>query len=166
MRRGISARSIRAAVIAAVYAAFVWAFPQISFGPWQARVADILNPLPYIMGFEAVVGLTVGTLLANLVSYLGVWDLVIGTACTLTYSLINYGLGRVFGYRKVLLPVVAVVDTLVVGAMIGVLLLSYIAGLGSPLAMFISLLPGELVVNLAGALILAPSLKRYLARAS
>jgi len=161
----ISLKMVKAIVIAAVYAALVWVLPQISFGPWQARLADVLNPLPYIMGFEAVVGLTTGTLLANLVSPLGIWDMAVGTTCTFTYSTVNYALGRLFGYRKVLLAAIVVIDTLIVGLMIGVLLFSYIAGWGSPDAMFLSVVPGELVVNAIGAFILVPALKRYVARA-
>jgi len=163
MSRVVRIKYIYSIVIAALYASLVWVFPYVSFGPWQIRIADILNPVSYILGFESVIGLTIGTLFANLISPFGVWDIIIGTACTFTYSFVNYILGRVFGYRKWMLPLIAVIDTLIIGLFIGVLLLSNIAGLGEgdPLIMFISVLPGSLITNFTGALILVPAIKKY-----
>jgi len=114
------------------------------------------------MGFEAVLGLTIGTLIANLISFYGIWDMAIGTLCTFTYSVINYAMGRAFGYRKWLLPLIAVIDTIIVGIFIGIILFSFIAKSGEPLPMFISVIPGELVVNMAGAIIIIPIVKRYI----
>jgi len=158
----INLRVLYGIAIAAMYIALVWILPGISFGPLQIRVADMLNPLPYIMGFEAVLGLTIGTLVANLISFYGVWDMAIGTLCTFTYSIINYAMGRLFGYRKWLLPLIAVIDTIVVGIFIGIILFSFIAEIGEPLPMFISVIPGELVVNMAGAIIIIPIVRRYI----
>ncbi len=159
----IKLRMLYGIVIAAMYAALVWLLPGISFGPWQIRVADVLNPLPYVMGFESVLGLTIGTAIANIISQFGVFDIAIGTLCTFVYSIINYAIGRIFGYRKWLLPIIAVIDTIVVGIFIGVILLSFIAGLGEPLYMFISVIPGEFIANIVGAIVIVPIIRRYIA---
>jgi uncharacterized membrane protein len=74
--------TIKAISIAGLYAALVMALPGISYGPLQIRIADILSPLPYIMGFESVVGLTLGTLIANILSPYGIWDMAIGLYAT------------------------------------------------------------------------------------
>jgi len=164
LEKVVRIRVLYGIIIASMYTVLVWILPGISFGPLQVRVADLLNPLPYIMGFESVIGLTIGTFFANLVSQYGLPDMVIGTICTFIYSLFNYVLGRVFSYKKILLPVIAVVDTIIVGIFIGIILLSIILGVGEPLPIFLSILPGELIVNIIGALIIIPRVRKYIHR--
>ena len=66
-------------------------FP-ISYGGVQIRVAEALTILPLFFG-EAVLGLTVGCLLANFFGN-GVLDIVFGTLATFLSSLITYVIGR------------------------------------------------------------------------
>ncbi|MEM1928038.1 MAG: QueT transporter family protein [Acidilobaceae archaeon] len=160
--RGVTRELVIFGVLAATYFALTVGLHPISYGPLQIRVSDILSPLSYVLGPAGVAGLTLGTFLANWFSPYGLWDVVIGTACTFTYSSINYALFRVFGYRKTLLPVVAVVDSLVVGAFIGFLLLGLIAGYGNPLVLAALLTLEALIPMSVGALILTPRVARAL----
>lgn len=159
----MSLRALRVAVLGASYAALTLMLHPISYGPLQIRVADVLSPLPYVMGFDGVAGVTLGTLVANLFSPYGVWDIVVGTLCTLTYSLINWWLGRTFGYRRALLPLVAVLDSVVVGLFIGVLLLGLMAEAGDPVYLFLLLTGESLVPMSVGALVVVPLVRRRLA---
>lgn len=54
------------AVIAAIYALLVITLPFISFLIFQVRVADALIPLSIILGWPAVLGVTIGCAIANL----------------------------------------------------------------------------------------------------
>ncbi|MDR0616297.1 MAG: QueT transporter family protein [Synergistaceae bacterium] len=72
----------RGAVIAALYAALVLAFQPISFGAVQFRVAEALTLLP-VLWIEAVPGLFVGCLIANISGGLGLIDIFLGSAATL-----------------------------------------------------------------------------------
>jgi uncharacterized membrane protein len=162
MAAKISFKVLTAVVLAALYAALVIALPSISYGPIQVRVADILSPLPYVMGFESVIGLTLGTLIANAFSPYGIWDMTIGTLCTFTYTLIDWALGRKVGYRKWMLPVVAVVNSLIVGLYIGYILLGTVAGAGDPVELFVFLTAESLIPMAIGSLVVVPVVKRYL----
>ena len=72
----------RAAVIAALYVALVLIFQPVSFGPVQFRVAEALTILPFLMP-EAIPGLFVGCLIANIFGGLGPFDIVLGSLATL-----------------------------------------------------------------------------------
>jgi uncharacterized membrane protein len=162
----LSLRVVTALVLAVTYAVLVLLLPGISYGPIQVRVADILSPLPYVMGLESVLGLTLGTLIANVLSPYGVWDIAIGTLCTFTYTLIDWVLGRVLGYRRWTLAVVAIVNSVTVGLYIGALLIGVIAEGGDPAYLFI-LLTGESLIPMSiGSFLLVPTVRRYLKRFS
>lgn len=70
----------RAAVIAALYAAMTLITAPIAFGPVQLRISEALTILP-LFYLEAVPGLAIGCLLANVLS--GPWDMLFGTLATL-----------------------------------------------------------------------------------
>lgn len=72
----------RAAIIAAIYVALTFIFQPISFGAIQFRIAEALMLLPILMA-EAVPGLFIGCLLANLLCG-GIWfDVILGSLATL-----------------------------------------------------------------------------------
>jgi len=153
---------VRSTVIAAIYIALVLLLHPFSYGPIQVRVADMLSPLPYIMGIESVFALTIGTFIANIFSPFGIWDMAIGTLCTFIYSIANYIIGKVFGYRRWLLPIIALIDSTIVGIFIGVILLSYIFEAGQALPLFIFITIGNLIATLPGAVIVVPAIRRIL----
>jgi uncharacterized membrane protein len=80
---GLSSRLIelvKGSIIAGMYAGLVYVLAPISFQGFQVRVADALLILPFLdyFGFPAVVGLTIGCVLANIVSPYVVFDIACG----------------------------------------------------------------------------------------
>lgn len=161
---GFQRGMVSAVVLAATYAALVLVLPGVSYGPFQVRIADVLSPLPYVMELEGVVGLTLGTLVANVFSPYGVWDMVVGTLCTFTYTLIDWGIGRLLGYRRLGLILIAIINSVVIGFFIGALLIGTIAEGGDPLWLFLLLTAESLVPMSIGSFVLIPTLRRYLAK--
>lgn len=78
-----------AAIIAAVYAAISLVLSPISFGIIQCRVSEALTIMPLIMP-EAVPGLFIGCLLANLISGAVWYDVVFGSLATLVAAFLTY----------------------------------------------------------------------------
>lgn len=79
----------RGGLIAALYIVLVFAFQFASFGPIQFRVAEALTVLPIIYP-EAIGGIFVGTLLANILGGLGPWDIFAGSLISLLAAIITY----------------------------------------------------------------------------
>ena len=73
-------------VIAALYAALTIVLAPISYGPIQCRVSEALTILPVLFP-QAIPGLTVGCLIANLFGSATPWDVVFGTLATLIAAL-------------------------------------------------------------------------------
>ncbi len=112
-----TSRVARTALVAAAYAVLTFAFSPLSFGPIQLRISEALCILPFFMG-EAVIGLTLGCFLANVIGMsFGLtlpWDVLVGTAATFIAS---YMAAKI--KNKWLLPLPAVViNALFVGAML------------------------------------------------
>lgn len=82
-------RLTRAGIIAAVYVVLVWILQPVSFGPLQFRAAEALTVLPILFP-EAVGGLYVGVLLANMLGGLGPWDIFGGSLVTLIAAYVTY----------------------------------------------------------------------------
>lgn len=80
---------IRASIIAAIYTITTYIFAPISYGPLQFRISEALTVLPMLFP-EAIPGLFVGTMLANLLGGLGLWDVIGGSIVTLFASTITY----------------------------------------------------------------------------
>ncbi|HAP32076.1 MAG TPA: QueT transporter family protein [Firmicutes bacterium] len=79
----------RTGIIAAIYVAITFVFAPISYGQIQVRLAESLTLLPMIMP-EAVLGLFIGCLLANLMGPWGIVDIVFGSLTTLVAAYITY----------------------------------------------------------------------------
>ncbi len=87
---GITARYMaRAGIIAALYVAVTFTFSAISYGQVQVRLAEALTLLPMVIP-EAVLGLFLGCLLANLLGPWGTIDIIFGSLITLVAALITY----------------------------------------------------------------------------
>lgn len=104
-------RLVRGALIAAIYAVLCAALAPISYGEVQFRISEALTILPLLMP-EAVPGLFVGCLIANLIGGAGILDIVFGSLATLIAGLLTYAMRRLPAWVA-LLPVV--VNGLVVG---------------------------------------------------
>ena len=111
----------RCSIIAAAYAVLTLAFPVLSYGAIQVRISEALCVLPFFMK-EAVAGLTVGCLVANIAGIaFGTtpWDIVIGTLATLVAALITRKIKR-----KWLVPLpTVIVNALFIGTMITYIIL-------------------------------------------
>ncbi len=112
-----TSRLARTALIAAAYAVLTLAFPPFSYGPIQLRISEAMCILPFFMG-EAVIGLTVGCLIANVIGVsFGMtlpWDILVGTSASFIAAIITYKIKN-----KWLLPLPSViVNALFVGAML------------------------------------------------
>ena len=110
------------ASIAALYAALTLALPAFSYGAVQMRVAEALTLLPALLP-QAVPGLTLGCLIANLFNPMGAtpYDVVFGTLATLVAALLTRRMRGPLWVRA--LPPV-VVNAVVVG-----LVLTYAYGI-------------------------------------
>ena len=134
----------RAAMVAAVYAALTLALAPISFGAVQFRAAEAMTILPIFMA-EAVPGLAIGCLLANILGGATIFDIVFGAMATLLAAMTT----RYFRSRPVIaLAAPVVFNTLIVGP---VVYFCYVMadGLFSPAALAFTCLSvgiGEFVV--------------------
>ncbi len=162
----ISTTLIRAAVIAAGYAAVTILIAPIAYGPIQFRISDILMPIPYLpyFGWAGVIGLTVGTIIANIVSPYGLWDMILG-------ALSNFigGLGAMLAYKiknkNVGMLIAAMIPVLVVTFLIGFILLYVMFGVPFILAVG-GVFVGELVTAGIGGFLLIKRLDKVLGELS
>ena len=95
----------QAAIIAAAYAALTIAIMPLSYGVMQFRVSEALTILP-MFSAAAIPGLFVGCLVANLLSPVGLIDVVIGSLATLIAAVCTYKL-RDHKFLTPLPPVIA-----------------------------------------------------------
>ena len=96
MNKRTAIRSIAlSAVIAAVYTALTMSLPMLSYGPVQLRFSEALTVLPFFLP-EAVPGLFLGCVIANLFSPFGIADVIFGSIATLVGAFFTYKIG----YRK------------------------------------------------------------------
>ena len=94
----------QAAVIAALYAALTIFIMPASYGPVQFRISEALTVLPAFTPV-AVPGLFIGCVVANLVSPVGMIDVVVGSAATLIAAVCSYMLRD----HKLLVPLPPVI---------------------------------------------------------
>lgn len=93
MQRFPTKKLCRAAVIAALYSVVCWLLGELSWGPLQIRPAEALCILP-LFYIEAVPGLWIGCVLANLFSGYGPLDMGVGALATLFAALVTYLVGK------------------------------------------------------------------------
>jgi len=95
MNRYSTVQITRAALIAAMYIVFtiVPPFSAISYGAVQFRPGEALVLLPFLLD-EAVAGVVVGCLVANLFSPFGLIDVVVGTGVTALAAILTRRLRR------------------------------------------------------------------------
>jgi uncharacterized membrane protein len=81
------------ALIAALYAALTIILAPISYGSMQVRVAEALTVLPYLFP-QAIPGLYIGCMTANIWGGFGPIDIFGGSAVTLLAALLTFYLRR------------------------------------------------------------------------
>jgi uncharacterized membrane protein len=92
----LSSRDVAlAAVLAALYSAYVFYFAVTSFGPLQIRIVDALLPLSVLFGFPAIVGVTIGGFIGNLLgSPYGIVDYVGGPVANFIAATLAWAVTR------------------------------------------------------------------------
>jgi len=78
------------ALIATVYSLLTVALGPLGYSWIQVRLAEALTPLPFLIGFPAVAGLTLGCIIANWFSPIGLPDLIFGPLLTLLAALMSW----------------------------------------------------------------------------
>ncbi len=150
-----------AAIIAALYAALVIVLAPISFGPIQLRVADCLIPLAALLGWPAILGVSLGAFIGNayFMSFTGVIDVIFGALANLVAAAI------IFRLRERLI-VACLAGSVAIGAIVGGYLWIYfpppdILGLNLPvwLGMIISVALSSVVAVSIIGYILVQSLR-------
>ena len=147
----------KAAIIVAIYAAVTVLLQPISFGPVQFRVSEALTILPVIMP-EAIPGLFVGCLIANLLGGGVLLDVIIGSLATLGAALATRCL------RKYI-PLAAAMPVVFNGILVGpVVYYCYVMGsspfsLGTLLFTCLTVAIGEVLVLYTLGLLLYKALK-------
>jgi len=81
------------AVIAAIYAALTVLLAPISYGPMQVRIAEAMTVLPYAFP-QAIPGLYIGCMVANIWGGFGPIDIFGGSAITLVAAALTHWLRR------------------------------------------------------------------------
>ena len=81
------------AIIGALYAGLTVLLSPISYGPVQVRIAEAMTVLPYLFP-QAIPGLYVGCMIANIWGGFGPIDIFGGSALTLMAAIMTYGLRR------------------------------------------------------------------------
>lgn len=140
-------------IIAALYVALTLALRPLAFGElgFECRVSEAMTLLPVIF-VEAIPGLTIGCLISNLFSPVGVLDIVLGTLATLMASVLSWLTRnlRIGGWR---LPVVSAIwPVLFNGYIVGGVLTVEGFFASFPLA-FLVISVGEAVALIIGLLV-------------
>jgi uncharacterized membrane protein len=88
----ISLKIVLASLVAAIYAVVTVSLGSFGYSWVQVRISEALTPLPYILGFPAVIGLTLGCTIANWFSPVGLPDLIFGPILTLIGAFLSWRL--------------------------------------------------------------------------
>lgn len=128
-------------IIAALYVVLTLITYQFSYGPIQFRVAEILVLLCFFRK-DYIIGLTTGTLIANIFSSVSIFDVLFGTVATIIACLL-------VAYSKILL-VSLLYPVVVNGVLIGLLLFVFVDSSVSFWFYAGTVALGELAVMIAG----------------
>lgn len=138
------------AALAALYAVAVVVLAPISFQLFQVRLADALLPLSMIFGWPAILGLSLGALVANFFGGLGPIDIVGGALANFVATYSAWRIARNSGRRRVLLGVALeiLIITLIVGSY-----LSYLFAMPLQIGWLGVLLGSLIAIGILGSLL-------------
>jgi uncharacterized membrane protein len=88
----ISLKVATTALTATVYSLLTIVLGPLGYSWIQVRLGEALTPLPFLIGFPAVAGLTLGCVIANWFSPVGLPDMVFGPLLTLFAALLSWKL--------------------------------------------------------------------------
>jgi uncharacterized membrane protein len=132
-KRAWNTRSVSlSALLASLYGAYVFYFAVTSFGPLQVRVVDALLPLSILFGPPAIVGVTIGCFIGNLLgSPIGIVDIIGGPMANFVAATLAWVITRRRFPGSWLLAVVVEIATVTV--VVGSYLVAWAAAPGVPL---------------------------------
>ena len=78
------------ALIASIYSVLTVVIGEVGYSWVQVRISEALTPLPFLMGLPAVAGLTLGCIIANLFSPVGLVDMIFGPLLTLCAAVLSW----------------------------------------------------------------------------
>jgi len=88
----LSAKVAAMALTATMYAIMTVVLGPLGYSWIQVRISEALTPLPFLMGFPAVAGLTLGCVLANFFSPIGLPDMIFGPILTFLAAFLSWKL--------------------------------------------------------------------------
>ena len=151
------------AMIAAVYAAatYLSSVFGLAYGNLQFRFSEALTIIS-VFTPAAIPGLTVGCVLGNITSPMGIWDIIFGSAATFLATVTARALRKItfkgFPLLSLLMPVIF--NALIVGAEITFLLIESKATFTLFAVSAFEVGAGELAVCLAGGIPLFYAIKK------
>lgn len=85
-----SLRVVMMSVVASLYASMTVALGSFGYSWIQIRLSESLTPLPFLLGLPSVAGLTLGCIIANMFSPVGLPDIIFGPMLTLLAALLSW----------------------------------------------------------------------------
>ncbi len=140
-----------AGLFAALYSVAVYVFAPISFEVFQVRIADALLPFSIFFGLPAVIGVTLGNLIANFLSPFGAIDIIGGTVANFIASIAAWKIGskKFQGSWVIAIAVENLIITLIVGTYI-----SYLSRMPLELGLLSVFIGSFISMNVSGYLLL------------
>ncbi len=141
-------------LVAALYVALTMTLPALAYGAVQLRLSEGLNHLA-VFNKRYILALSIGVFIVNILSPMGIVDMVFGTLGTLVMTTMSYYSARYFHNIWIKLAVSTVIDT----AMMWVVALELNLYAGAPfwitygwvaLGEFIALVIGAVIIGLIG----------------
>ena len=142
-------------MIAALYAGATYfcSVFGVAYGPVQFRFSEALTVLSALTP-AAIPGLTVGCILGNLSSPMGIWDIIFGSLATLISAILGYKFRKIkvknIPLPSILMPVIF--NALIVGAEIFILIQNSSGGAVAFIITALQVGLGELVVCIVGGI--------------
>lgn len=102
------------AMIAAIYVLLTYLFAPLSFNYIQFRVSEVLTVLPFFTRL-AIPGLFIGTIISNLLSPAGIYDVIFGSLATLLAAYLTSLMKN--RYLAPLPPVI--INAVIIGILLG-----------------------------------------------
>ena len=78
------------ALIASIYSILTVVIGELGYSWVQIRISEALTPLPFLLGLPAVAGLTLGCIIANFFSPVGLVDMIFGPLLTLFAAVLSW----------------------------------------------------------------------------
>jgi len=94
--KDLSLRVVMMSIVASLYASMTVALGSFGYSWIQIRLSESLTPLPFLLGLSSVAGLTLGCIIANMFSPVGLPDMIFGPMLTLLAALLSWK----FSFRR------------------------------------------------------------------